>query len=163
MLTKTTLSAIRALIYLGVHGGGTPVSPRRLAEELYESPTYMAKVMRQLVKAAILRAQKGSAGGVVLLREPAAISMLSIVEACQGTILGNFCSEAENLAETCGFHQAAAELHQAIVGVMKHWTLADFLAKPAPSASCAAHVQCWFLPLDTVGAVQPPRRREGTA
>lgn len=152
MLTKTSLSAIRALIYLGLRGNSEPVSPRRLAEELGESPTYLAKVMRQLVKAAILRAQRGSAGGVVLEREPAAISLLSIVEACQGTILGNFCSEAEELARTCGFHQAGAELHQAIVGVMTRWTLADFLAKPAPSQECAAHIQCWLLPLGTAGA-----------
>lgn len=161
MLTKTSLSAIRALIYLGLHGGGEPVSPRRLAEELGESPTYLAKVMRHLVKATILRAQRGSAGGVLLQREPAAISLLSIVEACQGAILGDFCSEAEDRAQTCGFHQAGAELHDAIVGVLTRWTLADFLTKPAPTLDCAAHVQCWLLPLIAVAGTRRPPHREG--
>ena len=66
MLTKTTVSAIRALIHVGLHGSGGPISPRRIAEQLGESPTYLAKVMRLLVKAGILRAHFGMAGGVVL-------------------------------------------------------------------------------------------------
>ena len=59
MLTKTTISAIRTLTYLGLHAGDkVPLSPRYLAEELGESPTYLAKVVRHLVKVGILRASR---------------------------------------------------------------------------------------------------------
>jgi Rrf2 family protein len=144
MLTNTTISAIRALVHLGLHGGGNPISPRRMAEQLGESPTYLAKVMRLLVRTGILRAHYGAAGGVVLNHVPESITLLAITEACQGTLLANLCREADDLASTCAFHQAGAELHQAILGVMSHWTLADFLRNPSPTPMCAGRIRCWM-------------------
>lgn len=147
MFTKTSVSAIRTLTYLGLHDTGEPVSPRRVAEQLGESPTYLAKVTRHLVRAGILRAHRGVGGGVTLARPPEQITMLTIVEACQGAILGSFCEEAEDLSKTCAFHQAAAELHRAIVEVLSRWTLAELLLKPRPSPELAKHVRCWLEPL----------------
>ena len=146
MLTKTSLSAIRVLTYLGLHGDGEPLSPRYLAEQLGESPTYLAKVVRYLARAGILRAHRGVMGGVVLQKTPEDITLLAIVEACQGAILGTFCEDATDLGKTCGFHQAAAQLHDAIVGVMLRWTLADFLRKPKPSQLLDKQVKCWLEP-----------------
>jgi Rrf2 family protein len=147
MLTKTSISAIRALTYLGVCDAQEPVSPRSIAEELGESPTYLAKVMRHLVKSGILRAHRGVAGGVTFGRQTEQISLLSIVQACQGTILGDFCEEADDLAKTCAFHQAGAELHQAIVGVLSRWNLAQLIEKPHPSPDLAnKDIRCWLQP-----------------
>jgi Rrf2 family transcriptional regulator, nitric oxide-sensitive transcriptional repressor len=154
MLTKTTVSAIRALIHLGLHGSGGPISPRRIAEQLGESPTYLAKVMRLLVKAGILRAHFGMAGGVVLHRSPESITLLAITEACQGTLLANLCTETDNLAGACAFHQAGAELHRAITGVMSRWTLAGFLSNPSPSPRCERQIRCWMQPLDEQSLVK---------
>jgi Rrf2 family protein len=142
MLTKTSLSAVRVLTYLGLHGDGEPLSPRYLAEQLGESPTYLAKVVRHLVKARILRARRGVTGGVVLDQSPEAITLLNVVEACQGTILADFCEDTGKLSQTCAFHRAAAELHDSIVSVLSHWTLADLLKKPHPSKSLAKNVKC---------------------
>ncbi|MHB0955163.1 MAG: RrF2 family transcriptional regulator [Pirellulaceae bacterium] len=146
MLTKTSLSAIRVITYLGLHGGAEPLSPRYLAEQLGDSPTYLAKVVRHLVKVRILRAHRGVTGGVVLAKAPADITLLAIVEACQGEILANFCENAGNLSQTCAFHQAAAELHNAVVAVLTHWTAADLLKKPQPSKSLHKRVKCCLQP-----------------
>ncbi len=146
MLTKTTRSAIRALTYVGLYGAGEPISPRHLAEELGESPTYLAKVMRHLVRAGILQAHRGVAGGVVLNRPPEQITLRHIVEACQGTILPDFCTETADLTGVCAFHRAGAELHEAITGVLSRWTLSQFLAKPHPDALAAEDVRCWLEP-----------------
>lgn len=158
MLTKTSISAIRALTYLGLRASDEPISPRQMAQELGESPTYLAKVVRHLVKSGLLRAYRGVAGGVTLGRAVEQITLLSIVEACQGTILGDFCEEADDLAKTCAFHQAGAELHRAIVGVLSRWTLARLIEKPLPSAELAKkHIRCWLEP-------NPPARpRKATA
>ncbi|NLY02897.1 MAG: Rrf2 family transcriptional regulator [Rhodopirellula sp.] len=147
MLTKTSLSAIRALTFIGGNDAGEPLSPRNIAEQLGESPTYLSKVLRHLVKSGILRAHRGVAGGVTLNRAPADVTLLAIVESCQGTILGDFCEDAEELEKTCALHQAGAELHRAIVSVLSRWTLAHLLAKPRPSEELAdKHVQCWLTP-----------------
>jgi len=152
MLTKTSISAIRALTYLGIRGTTEPISPKCLAERLGESPTYMAKVTRHLVRAGILRAHRGVGGGVTLNRPPEQITLLAIVEACQGAILGSFCEEADDLPKTCAFHQAAGELHRAIVEVLSRWTLAHIVAKPQPSPELVEkHVRCWLEPLPGPG------------
>jgi len=118
-----------------------------MAEQLGESPTYLAKVARHLVKVGILRAHRGVAGGVTLNRSPDEISLLAIVEACQGAILGDFCQDAEDFDNTCAFHQAGAELHEAIVGILSRWTLAQLLLKPCPSEAGDSQVQCLLEPL----------------
>ena len=130
MLTKTSISAIRALLLLAGQRNREPWSPRRLAETLDESPTYMAKVVRHLVKVGILRAHHGAKGGVLLAREPAKIPLRDIVEACQGAIVGDYCQSSPGRRPPCTFHRASLELHQAITSVLDRWTLAALLAEP---------------------------------
>ena len=146
MITKTSLSAIRALMYVARNGEGGSLSPRRIAEELHESPTYMAKVTRQLVKAGIFRGEMGVKGGVRLGRPASRITLLSVVEACQGTLVGDYCQPGCDLTSVCAYHRAAAELHAAISGVLSRWTLEQLLQKPAPSAKTAgAKLPCAVL------------------
>jgi Rrf2 family protein len=147
------------LTYLGQLRTREPLSPRALAEQLGESPTYLAKVARHLVKAGILQTQRGVTGGMVLNRDPQTITMLAIIEACQGTILGDFCDEAPDLAKTCAFHQACAELHDAIVGVLSRWTLAQFIQKPRPIGMPNKRIPCWLEPTPQL----VPLRTPGTA
>lgn len=142
MLTQTSESAIRQLVFLAQRGASEPLSHRHIAEQLGESPTYMAKVTSLLVKANILRAHRGSMGGVTLSRPPDSITLLSIVEACQGALVGDYCQETEDLASTCAYHQAATELHDAISRVLSRWTLAQLVAKPGPSPHIAQRVFC---------------------
>src|SRR5215831_11761403 len=113
MITKTSLLATRALLYLARDQQAVAVSPRAIAEQLGGSHAYMAKVLRALVKAGILRAEHGSKGGVLLNRNAHEITLLAIVEACQGTIVGSYCHEIDNLAATCAFHRASVELQHA--------------------------------------------------
>ncbi len=127
-------------MFVAQNGGDGVLSPRRIAEELGESPTYLAKVTRALVKAGILRAEKGVKGGVWLGRAPRQITLLAVVEACQGTILGNYCQEGCSPKLTCAYHQAAEELRDAIVGTLGHWTLDQLQQKPrGTGGKCSEH------------------------
>ena len=142
MLTQTSESAIRVLIFIAQQGGNGPIGHRHIAERLGESPTYMAKVTSRLVRANILRAHRGAMGGVTLGRPAEMITLLSIVEACQGVLVGDYCQVTDDLDGTCAYHQAASELHNAISGVLSGWTLAQLVAKPGPSARIAGKVFC---------------------
>lgn len=142
MLTQTSESAIRGLVYLAQHGGAGPVSPRHIAIRLGLSPSYTAKVVRLLVRANILRAHKGSLGGVNLNRPPSAITMLSVVEACQGRVVGDYCRGDCDPRLTCAYHRFAADLHETVVGVLSRWTLVDILAKPEPAAKLRGRTDC---------------------
>lgn len=151
MLGKTSISAIRTLLLLAENRAAACQSPRRLAEALGESPTYLAKVMRHMVKARILEAERGAKGGVRLLQHPGDITLLSIVEACQGAIVGDYCRSLRPESAYCGFHRAAAELHEAITGVLGRWTLEDLLSH-TDSGTESGGVTC----LMTDGSGCPP-------
>ena len=153
MLSGTSLSALRALIYLGQHSPEV-VSPRRIAEELGESPTYLSKVTTQLVKAGVLRAEKGVKGGVQLALPSAQITMLAIVEACQGTIVGGYCRSACRPSDVCAFHKAALQLETAISETLKRWTLAELMRKPSRTQVLADGLSCVMLPPAAVAAAE---------
>lgn len=142
MLTKTTLSGIRALLVLGQSPEGTVLSPAVIAQRLGESPSYMAKVTSRLARAGIVRSQRGAGGGVRLGKPPAAITLLAIVEACQGSLVPDYCEDTAWHRKTCGFHRAAAELHETLVGVLSRWTLARLLEMPQGLGDFGAACRC---------------------
>lgn len=142
MLGKTSISAIRALLFLAQQERNGWWSPRRLAAELGESPTYLAKILRQLVKAGILEVTRGVRGGVRLLRQPREITLLDVVEACQGAIVGDYCRSGRPSAQVCSFHRAALELHTAIEGVLGRWTLGRLLEKPEARPGGNSAIPC---------------------
>lgn len=142
MLTKTSLLAVRALLWLAQHGRDASFSPRRMAEALGASPTYLAKVLRLLVKTGILRAERGVKGGVRLNRLPGQITLLAIIEACQGALLGDYCEPGCDIGEVCSFHQAAEELHHAVTGVLSRWTLAQLVERPRPAGALRLGGRC---------------------
>lgn len=143
MLTKTTLIGIKALVYLGLYGGSEPVTPRRIARHLGTSPTYMAKVTSLLVKSNILNSYRGALGGVRFNRPAESITLLEIIESCQGRrVAGDYCQEAPDPQSVCAFHRAMHEAHQAIIEVFSNWTLADLIARPGPNGEFADELRC---------------------
>jgi Rrf2 family protein len=145
MISGTTVSGLRALIFLGQQAP-TVLPPRKIAAELGESPTYLSKVTTQLVKAGVLRAEKGVKGGVQLARPAPEITMLDVVEACQGTVVGPYCRAACLGSEVCAFHQAAQQLETAICDALRRWSLADLLRRPSRKRPLADGFECVMLP-----------------
>ena len=131
MITQTTETGLQALIYLVLRGREEPVTPRRIAEELGFSPTYLSKTMAMLVKAGLLSAQRGAKGGVALKRPAERVTLLEIVEALQGKVFGRYCdSQPASLRGVCNFHRAMLEVHEATVGILGRWTLSELAARP---------------------------------
>jgi len=144
MLTQTSETAIKALIYLALYATEEPIPPREIAEKIDASPTYMAKITRMLVKANILRSQRGSLGGVKFSRDPDSVTLLNVVEACQGLMIGNYCDAmTEHPDPVCAFHQAMMEIHQATTSVLVRWTIGDLARRPTPAegnVSCKINI-----------------------
>lgn len=145
MLTKTSVTAARLLVHLGLEARGEAASLKGAARRLGVSPTYLMKIGRRLVRGGILRASRGAAGGVSLNRAPAEITLLAIVEACQGATPGDFCRGTDDQRHVCGLHRAGADLHQAITGALTRWTLRDLIRRPRPAASSQSGKHCLLL------------------
>lgn len=142
MLNQTTIMAIQTLVYIGQQKRSGPIPPGEIAERLGASPAYLSKIHTQLAKANILRSYRGTHGGVVLEQPPGAITLLQIVEACQGVILGDYCQKHDKIEEVCAFHAAMHELQLGVVTTLAKWTLADLLRKPLPVEALRSQVQC---------------------
>ncbi len=133
MFSRTSELAIRALIFLALQEDASPLSPRQIAAKLDCSPSYLAKTIQLLVKAGILRSVRGATGGVLLARRPADVTLLEIFEACQGLLIGNYCTGMGLPlgGDPCGYHVAMQELHEVTRRTLSKWTLGDLLASPA--------------------------------
>jgi|GEM_PF-1769525 len=79
-ISKTSAYAIRVAIHLAMQPEGGPVSVRQVAQSLGLSFTFLNKICQQMVRAGILSASRGAKGGVRLVRPPAEVSLLDIVE-----------------------------------------------------------------------------------
>jgi Rrf2 family protein len=142
MLNQTTIMAIQTLVYIGRQRRPGPIPPGEIAEQLGASPAYLAKIHTQLAKANILRSYRGTRGGVMLEQHPSSITLLQVVEACQGVILGDYCQKHDKIEEVCAFHAAMHELQAGLVSTLSKWTLADLLKKPFPAESLRGQVNC---------------------
>lgn len=142
MLTQTSETAIKILVCLARREPGAVLAPRTLAEWFDASPSYVAKITGLLVRGGILRAHRGAHGGVELIADPAALTLLEVVEVCQGRILPDYCQEHEDLRQVCAFHEAMNQLHDAIVGSLSGWTLEALAARPAPARGLVLDRPC---------------------
>ncbi len=84
--------ASRALLSLTIHGcDGSPTSVRDIAERTGLPQPYLEQILLALKGAGLVRSKRGVGGGYVLSRDPAEITIGSIVRAVDGPItLGHF-------------------------------------------------------------------------
>jgi Rrf2 family protein len=143
MLTGTSELAIRALIVIGLDESDEPLSPNQLSETLDCSPSYLAKVLRGLVRGGVLDSYRGARGGVRLAHAPEDISLLDVTEASQGVLVRNYCREIDvGSIPVCGFHAAMVEIREATTRILSRWTLADLLDRPAPGVPIPGPIKC---------------------
>ncbi|MEX2606360.1 MAG: Rrf2 family transcriptional regulator [Kiritimatiellia bacterium] len=140
LLTKTTEIAIQCLVLLSRMPKGTLITPQPISQTLGSSESYTSKILRTLAKADLLESHRGASGGFSLAREPRDITLLAVVEACEGAIIGNHCREFPNpemLKRTCGFHQAMVQFQEGVKDLLRQWSIEDVAAKPLSDAKDA--------------------------
>jgi Rrf2 family protein len=144
MITATTEAAIRALIFLACREEDLPASPREIADSIGGSQSYMAKIAGMLTRAGLVRSRSGVLGGITLARPAAQITLLHIVQACQGLVIADYCNAlgGKTSPDVCGFHQAMHDLHSATLRSLSRWSLKQLAAQPTPQGPLAGNSQC---------------------
>jgi len=133
LLTKTTEIAIQCLVLLSRQPKGTLITPQPISMTLGSSESYTSKILRTLAKANLLESHRGASGGFSLARDPKDITLLEVVEACEGSIIGNHCREFPNpgkVKRTCGFHQAMVEFQEGVKSLLRKWSIEDLATRP---------------------------------
>lgn len=143
LLTKTTEIAIQCLVLLSRLPKGTLITPQPISIALGSSGSYTSKILRTLAKANLLDSHRGASGGFSLARETKDITLLDVVEACEGAIIGNYCREFSDpamLEKTCGFHQAMYEFQEGVKALLDKWTIYEIahhqLSNAADAPDC---------------------------
>ena len=134
-ITRQADYALRAMIYLTQIEPNQRAATSQIAEEQHIPPSFLAKIISQLSIAGLIHTSRGARGGVSLARSPEEISILEVVEAIDGPIALNECSQnpgACPFGEDCPLRALWCETQETLVERLRTTSFAQFLsAEPA--------------------------------
>lgn len=90
-LTRAADYAIRCMVYLAFKGQGILVVKQEIVAQADIPSPFLAKIVQALARTHLIEIRQGPKGGYVLLRDPAAITLLEVVEVMIGKIQLNAC------------------------------------------------------------------------
>jgi Rrf2 family nitric oxide-sensitive transcriptional repressor len=127
-LTQFTDFGIRALILLADRDGGV-LSTTAIAESLGVSVNHMAKVLKALGAAGLVRSHRGKQGGVALALTPSAIRLGTVVRVLEEDQPLVECCRVDGgacvLTPACRFRAMLRGAEQAFLAELDRFTLAD--------------------------------------
>ena len=132
-LTRAADYAVRAMIHIGSLPEHSVVLKDDIAEAQLIPPSFMAKILRRLVKTGLLHSARGVNGGFGLARAPAEINLLDIVEGIEGPIQLNECvpdPEHCTLSHDCPVSTVWLAVQNQMTGLLRDTTLEALLAAP---------------------------------
>jgi Rrf2 family protein len=91
MLSSACQDTIRAAVWLSTKNEGDFHRIHTISEDLGLPFHFLAKSLQKLVHAGILVSQRGATGGVSLAKSSSEITLLSIIEAVDGTTFFDSC------------------------------------------------------------------------
>lgn len=89
--SNASAMAIRASLFLALQPSERLCPVREIAEQTGLPEPYLAKIIRQLAAAGLVRAFRGPGGGITLSRPPRAITLWDIVRAIEGSPEAELC------------------------------------------------------------------------
>ncbi|MEN6463340.1 MAG: Rrf2 family transcriptional regulator [Syntrophomonas sp.] len=131
-INQATDYGFRAVLYLAQQRKGEVIEAQTIAYNEVVPMRYLLKIMPSLIKAGIVRSQRGIGGGYALARDPQDITMLDVIEAIEGPIHLNRCLIDEEYCSKqgpphCKIHQALANIQQNLDSEFRHYNFQDFL------------------------------------
>lgn len=83
--TKATNYALHIVAYMIMHANNDNLSLQPLASHFKISPTYLSKILTQLVKVGLIQSTPGANGGYILRKKKEDISFMDVIKATEGT------------------------------------------------------------------------------
>ena len=134
-VTKLTDYATLVLTVLAARPGDVLSAPDLAEHAGLEAPT-VAKVLKPLAQAGLVEGFRGANGGYRLARDPAAISLVEIVEAMEGPLGMTECSLHDGncgIEQSCGVRANWRRINDVVADALRGVSLAEML-QPAPAA-----------------------------
>ena len=138
-VTKLTDYATVVLTVLAAETGMV-LSAAGLAERAGLEPPTVAKVLKPLAQAGLVRAFRGVAGGYRLARPATEITLVEIVEAMEGPLAMTECSGHEgqcDIAHSCGARANWRRINDVVADALRRVSLAEMALPPAADDALA--------------------------
>ena len=128
-VTKTLDYAVRSLTYMG-HKPVGKHSMKEISEQQHIPLSYLAKIMRRLVKKGLVQSTVGPDGGYILRKPPSEINLRDIYEAIEGEIRMVDCMDSDSvciLYDKCTQLPVWDKIQLSMVKILEDTTLEDML------------------------------------
>lgn len=131
MLSQTAEYALRAMVCLA-ETPGIPRTVQELAGLAQVPQGYLAKVMQSLVRAGLVRSQRGLNGGFTLQPPVGTLTVLDVINAVDPLKRIHKCpiDRPEHAKKLCPLHKRLDEALALIEGAFRQSVLADLLEGP---------------------------------
>ncbi|RJP80158.1 MAG: Rrf2 family transcriptional regulator [Candidatus Zixiibacteriota bacterium] len=126
----STEFALHGLLYLAANSGRRPIQLPEIAQAIRVRESYLRKLFQQLVRAGLVDAYRGAAGGYSLKRDPEEISLHDVLAAVEGTADLYRCYAEQRscrVARPCPIRGAFAQAYDNFRKSLSRTTLASLL------------------------------------
>jgi Rrf2 family protein len=104
-ISKKIEYGLRAMLFLASLPRSQAVPFREIAERMEVPKDFLAKILKTLARERLVLAERGAHGGYRLARAASEISFLEVIEAVEGPVHVNVCTDTHsagcNLSATC--------------------------------------------------------------
>ncbi|MBX7099397.1 MAG: Rrf2 family transcriptional regulator [Myxococcaceae bacterium] len=97
---------LRAMLFLAAQPEGSIVPFRAIAQRMEVPEEFLAKILKTLVRSGLASSSRGSRGGYALGRPASEITFLDVIEAVEGPVHVNVCTEGVAEHQGCSFSGA---------------------------------------------------------
>jgi Rrf2 family transcriptional regulator, nitric oxide-sensitive transcriptional repressor len=134
MFSRKVEYALRAMVHLAAEAPAAR-TVEQVAAATKGSPTFLAKIIQELVHAGLLRSQRGVGGGISLARAPAELTILEVVDAVDPIVRIDHCplDLAAHGTNLCPLHRRMDQALATVQEAFRSTTLAEILAEPTTS------------------------------
>jgi Rrf2 family transcriptional regulator, iron-sulfur cluster assembly transcription factor len=134
-ITRAGEYGVLGLMCLARRPVGSVVMIDEVSREEHIPKSFAAKIFQSLVRAGLVRSNRGTGGGFTLMRAPEKITVLDVIEAIEGKIALQRCMTEPTACEhsagcaLCGLFEQAQDR---VKDVFSQTSLADLLKKHTP-------------------------------
>jgi len=132
-LTNAADYAILAMIHMACLPDEAVALRSEIAQAYNIPSSFMAKILRALVRARLLRSTRGVHGGFSLARPATEITLLDVVEAIEGPLALTDCTGEPDGCQwsgDCPAHPVWADVQEKIADILRSNTLETLVSSP---------------------------------